>query len=60
MVFNFKEMTDQQLLRWFVMFLNGGDWGNPEDQALYEAACDEVDKRGESLQKDIAYLHSVL
>lgn len=59
-MFNFKEMTNSELVSWFIMFLNGGDWQDPEDQALYEAACDEVGKRDKSLQEDIAYLQSVI
>lgn len=60
MVFNFKEMTDQELIEWFIMFLNGGDWQNPEDQALYKEATDEVENRGEEMHERIAYLNSIL
>lgn len=53
----FSSMTDDELVWWFIHFLNGGNW---EDAALYEAACDEADTRSEEVQKKIAYAHEVI
>lgn len=56
----FSKMTDDELVWWFIYFLNGGDWDNPEDRAKYEQACDEVDKRSEEVQNKVAYAHQVI
>lgn len=56
----FSSMTDDELVWWFIHFLNGGNWEDPEDRALYEAACDEADTRSEEVQKKIAYAHEVI
>ena len=56
----FNEMTDSELVWWFIHFLNGGNWEDPEDRALYEAACDEADTRSEETQKIIAHAHEVI
>ena len=56
----FSSMTDDELVWWFIHFLNGGNWEDPEGQALYEAACDEVAKRGEDMKKKVAYIQEVI
>ena len=53
-------MTDDELIWWFIHFLNGGNWEDPEDRALYEVACDEADTRSEETQKIIAHAHEVI
>jgi hypothetical protein len=60
MIFNFKEMTDDQLVSFGTMFYNGADWGDPEDQKVYEAMTEEVFKRGEDIQHKFAQMEQVI
>ena len=60
MKFNFKEMTDEQLVSFGLMFYNGADWSDPEDQKIYEDMTEEVFKRGESVQHDFAQMEQVI
>ncbi len=53
-------MANSELVSWFIMFLNGVDWNDPEDCRDYEAACKEADKRGAEVQEEIAYLKEVI
>lgn len=59
-VFNFKNMSNQEFVSFYVMFLNGADWNNPEDISIYEAAEAELPNRNDSVKKDVAYLKEVL
>lgn len=53
----FSKMTDDELVWWFIYFLNGGDW---DDKEIYNAACDEVANRSEEVQNKVAYAHQVI
>lgn len=56
----FNEMTDQELIRWFIMALNGADFNDPEDCRLYDEACEESLTRSEEVQKQIDFIKHVL
>lgn len=58
--FDFSKMTDSELVSWFIMALNGADFNNSEDCAMYDAACDESLKRSKEVQKEIVYLQQVI
>lgn len=59
-VFNFKSMSNQEFVGFYIMFLNGADYNNPEDIALWKAAEAELPNREDSVKKDVAYLKEVL
>ncbi len=60
MKYTFSRFTDDQLVSFGIMFFNGATYGNPEDDKIYEAMMDEVDKREEDVKKSFAYLKDVL
>lgn len=59
-MWQFSKMTNSELVSWFIMFLNGGNWNDPEDCKDYEEACKEAAKRGAEVQEEIAYLKEVI
>lgn len=59
-VFNFSNFSDQELVSWFIMFLNGADYTDPESLIEWEAATAEAEKRSDKVKQDIAYLREAL
>lgn len=59
-MWNFKEMTNSELVSWYIMFLNGADYSDPESLTEWKAAEAEVATREESVKKDVEYLKSVI
>lgn len=57
---NFQELTDSQLLSWYVMFLNGADYNSNECYEEWKAFKEEVENRSQEVQDKVAYLDSVL
>lgn len=56
----FNEMTNQELIRWFVMALNGADFRDPKERKLYDEACDESLTRSKEVQEQIEFIKRVL
>ncbi len=56
----FNEMTDQELVSWFIMALNGADFSDPEDCKLYAEARIESITRSKEVQEQIEYLIQVI
>lgn len=56
----FNEMTDQELIWWFVMALNGADFHDPEECKLYDEACAESLTRSKEVQGQIDFIIHVL
>lgn len=59
-VWDFSSFSDSELVSRFIMFLNGADYTNPEDIAVYESATAEVEKRSDEVKQEVAYLNDVL
>lgn len=59
-VWNFSNFSDSELVSWFIMFLNGADYSDPESLMEWKAANAEVEKRSGEVKQDVAYLNEVL
>ena len=58
--FNFSNFSDGELVSWFIMFLNGADYSDPESWEEWKAANAEVEKRSDEVKKEVAYLKEVI
>jgi hypothetical protein len=55
-----KECSDQELISFYITFLNGADMNSDEDKAEYDAFWEEVPFRSKDFQDVVNYLNEVL
>ena len=56
----FRDLSDSALIDWYVMFLNGADYSDPNDQMDYYMFHEECKNRSVEFNKSITYLDSIL
>lgn len=54
------ECTDEQLINWYIAFLNGADWEDKYNQMLYEIFKAEVPNRSIDFQNKIEKIDSII
>ena len=54
------EVSDQELINWYIMFLNGIDYNDPRFEMEYNIFHAECKNRGEEFNKSVDYLDSVI
>ena len=55
-----SEVSDHELISWYIMFLNGADYSDPQSQMEYDRFRAEFKNRGKEFNESIDYLDSVL
>lgn len=55
-----SEVSDDELLSWYVMFLNGGDFEDEKNQRAYKQFKEHMLSRSQELQDKVAYLEKVI
>ena len=54
------EVCDNDLINWYIMFLNGADYNDPQDKVAYDMFRAECKNRGKEFNQSVDYLDSVL
>lgn len=54
------EISDPELIRWYIMFLNVVDYNNPKSKVEYDIFHAECKNRGKEFNESVDYLDSVL
>lgn len=54
------EVSDDELIRWYIAFLNGADYNDPQSKVEYDMFHAECSNRGEEFNKTVDHLASVL
>lgn len=54
------ELSDNQLIDFWIQFCNGAEMDDPRDQKDYKIFQEELPKRSQKFQDDIAYINLVL
>lgn len=54
------EVSDQELINWYIMFLNGIDYNDPRFEMEYDMFHAECKNRGKEFNESVDYLDSVL
>ena len=54
------EVRDQELINWYIMFLNGIDYNDPRFEMEYNIFHAECKNRGKEFNESIDYLDSVI
>ena len=55
-----SKCTDEELLSWYISFMNEADFNDKECQHEYEEFYNEKEKRGEAFQNTVSYIDCVL
>ena len=54
------EICDHELISWYIMFLNGADYNDPQSKVEYDMFHAECKNRGKEFNQSVDYLDSVL
>lgn len=54
------EICDHELISWYIMFLNGADYNDPQSKVEYDMFHAECKNRGKEFNQYVDYLDSVL
>lgn len=54
------EVNDLDLISWYIMFLNGADYSDPQFRMEYDMFHEECKNRGKEFNLSIDYLDSIL
>lgn len=54
------EISDDELISWYIAFLNGADYNDPTIELEYNVFKTECSNRGEEFNKKVDYLTSVI
>lgn len=54
------KLSDDQLISWCIMFLNGADLQDPKSLEEWEDFRKEINNRSEDIQKHVEYLIDVI
>ena len=54
------EISDKALISWYILFLNGADYSDPQSQMEYDIFREECKNRSVKFNKSITYLDSIL
>ena len=54
------EVNDLDLISWYIMFLNGADYSDPQFRMEYNMFHEECKNRGKEFNLSIDYLDSIL
>lgn len=55
-----SEVSDNELISWYIMFLNGADYNNPQSKVEYDMFHAELKNRGKEFNQSVDYLESVI
>lgn len=53
------EICDHELISWYIMFLNGADYNDPQSKVEYDMFHAECKNRGKEFNQSVDYLDSV-
>ena len=54
------EICDHELISWYIMFLNGADYNDPQSKVEYDMFRAECKNRGKEFNQSVDYLDSIL